>query len=226
MRKSNFEKARRISLTRRQKRSEKGFSLVEFLIGSTITLGAITLSFTLLDQGQSTLTTQRAKTTAQSRARKVLNLMTTDIRATGGKPTTITAGTTPGLISASATSLRIVSDRTGNGTTNVVGTDDANDDVTYTFNSTNKTLSRFAPNDSAYNNTSVVLTNEIQSLTIRYYDETGTELSTTGGELNATARGQVARVTLTAVLEVVEKGIVTGTTTIDNPIALRNNILE
>jgi Tfp pilus assembly protein PilW len=213
------------SRKRRGAGNEGGFSLVEFLIGSTITLSAVALSFTLLDQGQTAITAQRAKTTAQTRARKVLNLMTADIRVMGCTPTPITAGTTPGLLSATANSIRIVSDRTGNGTTNAVSEDDANDDVTYTF--TNKTVLRSAPNDSAYSNTTAVLTNEISSMTIQYYDSSGIELvPPTGGTLDSDNRSQVARINILATIEIIEKGRVVGTVTVDNPIALRNNILD
>lgn len=204
---------------------EKGFSLVEFLIGSTITLAVVAGSFTLLDQGQTVIVSQRAKTTAQARARKMLSLMTTDLRTTGCAPTILTAGETPGLLIATANSIRIISDRNGNGTTNQVSDDDANDDVTYSFS--NKVLLRYAPNDSAYNTRPAVLSNELSSLTIRYYDSAGEELvpSSESG-LDTDARAKVARVNISATIEVIEKGKVTGTMTIDNPIALRNNILD
>jgi Tfp pilus assembly protein PilW len=213
--------------TKRQlKNREKGFSLIEFLVGSTITLAAVTVSFSLLNQGQTAITTQRASATAQARARKVLNLMTADIRATGSSPGNYTAGLAPGLLYASANQIRMISDRTGNGSTNQSSEADANDDVTYTFNSANKTISRQAPNDPTYNNTTTILTNEIQSLTIKYYNKTGTELvPPTGGVLDDDTREQVTKMNITAVIEIVEKGKVTGTVTIDSPIAIRNHVI-
>ena len=128
----NKQKASRAN-AKAKRHGEKGFSLVEFLAGSTITLTVVAVSFSLLGQGQTMVVTQRAKTTAQARARKVMNLMSTDIRATGCAPADITAGVAPGLLTATANSIRIVSDRSGNGTTNQGNEDDANDDVTYTY---------------------------------------------------------------------------------------------
>lgn len=212
---------------RKQRTVEKGFSLVEFLVGSAITLATVTLSFSLLDQGQTAIATQRSKATAQARARKVLNLMTSDIRATGSSPGNFTAGVAPGLSSASETSIRLVSDRSGNGTTNQVNEEDANDDVTYTFSTTNKTITRSAPNDPAYNNTPAVLTNEIQSLIIKYYDKTGIELvPPSGSSLDSDNRKLVTRINIIAVINVMEKGQVIGTVSIDNPIAIRHYITD
>ena len=169
--------------------------------------------------------TQRAKTTAQARARKVMNLMSADIRTTGCAPADITAGTVPGLITATVNSIRIVSDRSGNGTTNQVNEDDANDDVTYSYS--NKSVLRYAPNDPAYQNAPAVLSTEVRSFTIRYYDNEGQELvPPADGGLSAANRALVARVNLTATVEVSENGKVTGTITIDNPVALRNSILD
>jgi type II secretory pathway pseudopilin PulG len=211
---------------RRLKNREKGFSLIEFLVGSAVTLAAVTISFSLLDQGQTAITTQRARATAQVRARKVLNLMTADIRATGSSPGNFTAGLAPGLLYASANQIRMISDRTGNGTTNQNNEEDANDDVTYIYDSANKTISRHAPNDPAYKGTATILTNEIQSLTIKYYNKMGTELVLpTGGVLDEESRDQVTKMNITAVIEIVEKGKVTGTVTIDNPIAIRNYVI-
>ncbi len=208
-----------------KKHREKGFSLVEFLAGSTITLTVVAVSFSLLSQGQTMVITQRAKTTAQARARKVMNLMSTDIRTAGCAPADITSGTTPGLLMATVSSIRIVSDRSGNGTTNQVTEDDANDDVTYSYS--NKSVLRSAPNDPAYQNVPAVLANEIKSFTIRYYNSAGEELiPPTNGTLNAENRAKVTRVNLISVIEINEQGKETGTVTIDNPIALRNSILD
>lgn len=210
---------------RPRQKAEVGFSLLEFLISTSITLVVTGLGLSLLSQGQTMFSSQGAALKSQSQARKTLNLMTSDLRATGCSPVTITAGNTPGLLSATTNSIRIIGDRKGNGTTNAVSADDANDDVTYS--QVNSYITRSAPNDPDYQNTAATLTDQVKSLSFRYFDREGTELTPpTGGSLNADQRAQVVRVLVTLTIDIVESGKSTRTLTMESPITLRNRILD
>jgi hypothetical protein len=199
----------------RRQQAEAGFSLLEFLVSSSVTLVVMGLGLSLLSQGQAMFASQGA----------TLNLMTSDLRATGCAPVTITAGTTPGLISASATSIRIVGDRKGNGTTNVVSEDDVNDDVTYS--QVNSYITRYAPNDAAYQNTAATLTDQVKSLSFRYFDKNGTELiPPAGGSLDAANRANVVRIHVTLAIDIVETGKAAKTLTMESPVTLRNKVLD
>jgi Tfp pilus assembly protein PilW len=205
--------------------TEAGFSLLEFLVSTSITIIVVGLGLSLLSQGQGMFSSQGAALKSQSQARKTLSLMTVDLRVTGCSPVTITAGVTPGLISASATSIRIVGDRKGNGTTNVVSDDDANDDVTYS--QVNSFITRYAPNDPVYANTAATMTDQVQGLTFRYFNRAGTELiPPAGGSLNAEERAQVVRVHIILTIEILETGKATQTLTMESPITLRNRVLD
>jgi type II secretory pathway pseudopilin PulG len=209
----------------RRQQAEAGFSLLEFLVSSSVTLVVMGLGLSLLSQGQAMFASQGAALKSQSQARKTLNLMTSDLRATGCAPVTITAGTTPGLISASATSIRIVGDRKGNGTTNVVSEDDVNDDVTYS--QVNSYITRYAPNDAAYQNTAATLTDQVKSLSFRYFDKNGTELiPPAGGSLDAANRANVVRIHVTLAIDIVETGKAAKTLTMESPVTLRNKVLD
>ena len=208
-----------------RRNTEAGFSLLEFLVSTSITIVVMGIGLSLLSQGQGMFSSQGAALKSQSQARKTLSLMTVDLRATGCSPVTITAGTTPGLISASATSIRIVGDRKGNGTTNVVSDDDANDDVTYS--QVNTYVTRYAPNDAVYANTAATMTDQVRSLAFRYFNRAGTELiPPAGGSLNAADRAQVVRVHIILTIEILETGKAAQTLTMESPITLRNRVLD
>lgn len=204
---------------------EAGFSLLETLVSVVITLSVLLMGMSLLQQGQTIFSTQRATQSAQAIARKAFNLMAADIRATGCAPETITAGEIPGLLIATVHTIRIVGDRQGNGTTNVAGEDDSNDDVTYSF--ANNQVTRSAPIDPSYQNTPAVLATNVQSLTFRYFDQAGNELiPPDDGTLNEVKRGQVVRIQISFIVDIIKAGRATSTVTMDCHVALRNRIVD
>ncbi|HZS05138.1 MAG TPA: hypothetical protein VFD58_09915 [Blastocatellia bacterium] len=209
------------------KAKEAGFTLAEFLVGTTVMLIMIAMGLGLLDKGQTLFRSQSAATAAQARARKGLNFMVADLRSTGAAPVAITGGATPGILSATATGIHVAADRNGNGTTNVVDTD-VDEDITYTFDSSAGTITRLASNDSRYQSGGAaqpaVLIDNVDSLAIRYFDNTGTEL--TALPLSAADRDRVTRLQIVIVTNVRENGQTTGTVTVDSTLTLRNRQLD
>lgn len=203
---------------------EAGFSLPEFLVETVVMLIMVTLGLSLLDQGQTLFRNQSAALVAQARVRKALNLMVADLSLTGCTPVSITAGNTPGVLSGTATSIRVVADRNGSGTTNN-STGDINDDVTYTF--ANGAITRTAASDPAYQSGGtaqpVTLIDNVSSLTITYFDSAGNTLT---APLSSSALAQVARLQLSIVTSVRELGQTTGTVTVETPVVLRNRQLN
>jgi len=213
------------------RRAETGFTLAEYMVSTSVLLIIIGLGFSLLDQGQATFMSQNAATLAQARARKAINLMASEISLAGCTPVTLTAGPQPGLqpvsnsVTANSTSIRIVADRDGSGTTNGTGTGgdaDLNDDITYSFS--NGTIFRTAPNDPDYQSGGAAVARSVidgvSSLTITYFDANGNQLS---GPVNLAA---VRSVRLTIVTSVSQLGNQTGTVTVDANVMIRNLQLD
>jgi type II secretory pathway component PulJ len=199
--------------------------LPELLVSIALTLTVLGLGMSLLHQGQTMFRSERATQSAQALARKALNLMATDIRATGSAPATITSGVQPGLLIASAQSLRLVADRKGNGTTDWLGEADANDDVTYSL--TNGTVTRHAPNDPDYQNAPVMLASQVRQLGFRYFDRVGNELvPPTGGSLEAAARANVVRIHVLLTVEIAAPGEAAKLVRLESPVTLRYKIFD
>ena len=208
---------------RATERKEAGFTLAEFVAGTAVTLIMMTMGMSLLNQGQKLFSNQSASLQAQARARKALNLMVTDIGMAGCAPVSITSGNTPGLLSATATSIRVIADRDSSGTTSN-STGDLNDDVTYSFSG--GVITRLATNDPAYQSGGVAqavpVIDNVSSLTLSYFDSNGNALA---APLSAANLAKVTRIQLSIVANVRELGQTTGTVTVDTPIVLRNRKL-
>ncbi len=205
--------------------NQRGFSLLETLVSLVITVTVFSIAMSLLYQGQRMFRTERATQSAQALARKAINLLTTDLRATGCSPVTVTSGEMPGLLEASATRLRLIGDRKGNGTTNLRGEEDANDDVTYNFSG--GTVTRQAPNDPDYQNSTVVLVNQVQQFTFRYFDRVGREIvPPTGESLDEAMRTNVVRIHIYLSIEIVESGEPTKIESLDSPVTLRYKLFD
>ncbi len=214
----------KITQLRSFRKVDQGFSLLELLISTSITVVILLMGMQLLDQSQKLFQSQSARMKAQSRARKAVNLITSDVRATGLTPISVSTGVVPGLAEAYTNRIRMVGDRKGDGSYSSTGGTDANDDITYYVSDTKK-LYRVAPNDPEFG--TAVMALNVSNLNFRYYNAAGTELvPATGSSLTQTERFQVTRIDLSATVDIVEGGKTFGSVSVASPIALRPRIMD
>ncbi len=142
--------------------NQKGFTLIELLIAlamSVIILGAARTMYTIQAH---TIKSQEYQMEAQEYARVSLDLMAREIRNLGYFPQ-VTACASPantkGIVSATATSINFVYDADGNG--NCTGT---GENVTYTYDSTTKNISR-----TADGSTQTLTNGNVTAFELRYY---------------------------------------------------------
>lgn len=156
-----------------------GFTLMELLVSMGISmaiLGAITGTFMTQTRFYNA---QEQVNEMQQNSRAAIDLMTREIKQAGYDPTD--AGITG--VTYSTTELRIKADIDGNGTID----DNSEENVVYTFDSTNKQIKRAFGTNAA-----VVLAENISGFTFNYLTAAGANATTSATvrqvSLNITAR--------------------------------------
>lgn len=216
-------------LKKRVRQSEQGFSVMELLISTGITVGIITMSLQLLNQSQNLFQKQSGRMTAQSRARKVINLITADVRATGLLPNLDPGGNVvPGLAGAYKDRIQMVGDRNSDGAVNEVTATSSNDNITYYLNA--RKLYRVAPNDTEFQ--TAVMAENVSKLEFRYYGRSDGELANyeltppVGGTLDFNNRYKVKQIDMIVTVDIIEGKTINGSVTLSSPITLRSRLLD
>ena len=122
--------------------NQKGFSIPELLIAMSMSLIILGAARTIYTIQAHTVKSQEYQMEAQEYARVSLDLMSREIRNLGYFPKVTSCASpanTKGIVTASATSINFVYDADGNG--DCAGT---GENVTYTYDSTTKNISRTA----------------------------------------------------------------------------------
>jgi type IV pilus assembly protein PilW len=154
---------------------ESGFTLLELLIAMTIgliVLGSIFSSFTTQKKSYEL---QEQITVMEQNLRVPIDFITRDLRNAGYNPTEdLTIGTSVGIvpgggINITANSIRILSDLNGDGDTG-----DTGEDVDYSLDGTDYTDGITFDIDR----NGQPLVQNVTALTFKYYDSTGTEITT------------------------------------------------
>jgi len=155
--------------------SEIGFSLIELFIAMTITMAVMAAATTLLATSFRVNTRENTRSDALSATQRALNNMSREIGNTGY-----------GLMDngivipdSSATSIRVRSNLNSNNTLA-----EADEDVRYVFQSTNRAIVRF-DNFPLPNGTSAVLATNINSMTLTYRDINGVAITNSADYGNA-----------------------------------------
>lgn len=187
-------------------KSEAGFTLLELLISMTIglvVLGAIFSSFTTQKKAYAL---QEQITVMEQNLRTPLDFITRDLRNAGYNPTEdLTTGTSIGLVpgtdsgvttTINITSIRMLSNLDGAGADDILGTADDNSDTTGTnetvrYSFTGEDLDGDGVLDAGEDSdgdgildsgdirrNGQPLVSDIISLRFRYFDSTGTEITT------------------------------------------------
>ncbi|MBW1781907.1 MAG: prepilin-type N-terminal cleavage/methylation domain-containing protein [Deltaproteobacteria bacterium] len=155
-----------------------GFTLVELLIAMALAMVIIaSLATTFVSQRKAYDVQEQILEMTQS-ARAAMDMMSREIRMAGYNPTGSMQTTDPTAagfvgIPYSATQLAIIADLNQDGETDgTVTDDDANEEITYTFDSTNKQIDRDTGGGPQ------PLAENIQSFTFEYYDSNGNTTTT------------------------------------------------
>ena len=210
---------------------EQGFSLMELLISTSITVAIIGMSLQLLNQSQTLFQKQSGRISAQSRARKAINLITSDVRATGLMPVGVSIGLVSGVAEGCSNRIRMLGDRKGDGSINNNGSgNNSNDDITYSV--ADRKLRRYAPNDPEFGD--AVMAENISKLEFKFYDKSSNLLPfddtltnpTIGPQLSVANRKIVARIDVIITMDIIEGKTITGSVTLESPIALRQRVMD
>ncbi|HEV8366513.1 MAG TPA: hypothetical protein VGQ39_01060 [Pyrinomonadaceae bacterium] len=155
--------------------SEIGFSLIELFIAMTITMAVMAAATTLLATSFRVNTRENTRSDALSATQRALNNISRELGNTGY------GLMDNGIVIAdsSATSIRVRSNLNSNNTLA-----EADEDVRYVFQSTNRVIVRF-DNFPLPNGTSAVLATNINSMTLTYRDINGAAITNSADYGNA-----------------------------------------
>jgi prepilin-type N-terminal cleavage/methylation domain-containing protein len=119
-------------------KNQKGFTLPELMVAAGLSLAVLAAIYGLFRAQTHTIKGQEGRMEAHEYAMSVLDTMVREIRNTGYFPTGTACSTTPtntaGIIAATAESFRLVYDSNGDGA--------CEEDVSFTYDATNKNILR------------------------------------------------------------------------------------
>lgn len=168
---------------------DKGFTIVTVIIGGFLSL-VVAGAFASFHQVQ--LTTMRNDTRRarlQTRARNVLDLLTTEIRQAGVNPT-CAAGINP-IVGAKQHLLRIQADHNEDGVISGDG-----EDITYQYKASLKNLKRTSGGVTDL----MIEGMDLSGSTLAYFDGNGTEITAGSTGLSAAQRDNVRRIRIELVI--------------------------
>ncbi|MBI4517684.1 MAG: prepilin-type N-terminal cleavage/methylation domain-containing protein [Deltaproteobacteria bacterium] len=179
----------RLTATFNSSRGHAGFTLTEVLVATTLTLVAMSGFLSFNRYQLLTLRNQANQIDVQTTARNVVDLFAREVRRAGMNPNCDIANFS-GIADARSYSIRVQADLNNSG--QHLG---PNEDLTYTYNYSAKTVQRIDNNN--WSNTDTLLSDvDLSGSSIRYFDGSGTELVPTSGSLSATDRSAIRRVRL------------------------------
>lgn len=118
--------------------NQKGFTLAELMVSAGLSLAVLAIIYGLFRAQTHTIKGQEGRMEAHEYAMSVLDIMVREIRNTGYFPTGTACSTTPantaGIVAATAQSFRLVYDTNGDGA--------CEEDVSFTYDATNKNILR------------------------------------------------------------------------------------
>jgi len=146
--------------------SQAGFSLLELIIAMSICLAVMTAASTLLATSLRTRARENTRSDALASAQRAVNIMSREI-GNGGYGLTDN-----GIVIAdsAANSIRVRANLDNDNTLA-----DANEDVRFIYQAANRAIVRFDSFPSPTGDT-VVLANNIDNLTLTYWDAAGTQI--------------------------------------------------
>jgi len=158
-------------------RVDRGFTLIELMVSIAIgmvVLASVATTFTSQTRAYSA---QEQINQMEQNLRGALDIMTREIKMAGYRPN---GGTVTGVVSYASSSLTIQADIDGNGTLLASGTgsDTANEQIAYVYDSVNKKITR-----QVGSGTAATLAENISAFTLTYYQSSGATRATSASNI-------------------------------------------
>jgi type IV pilus assembly protein PilW len=158
-------------------RLDGGFTLIELMISIAIGLVVLASVATTFTSQTRAYSAQEQINQMEQNLRGALDIMTREIKMAGYRPN---GGTVTGVVSYTSTSLTIQADLDGNGTLLASGTgsDTANEQIAYNYDSVNKKITR-----QVGSGTAATLAENISAFSFAYYQSSGATLATSASNI-------------------------------------------
>jgi len=158
-------------------RVDSGFTLIELMVSIAIGLVVLASVATTFTSQTRAYSAQEQINQMEQNLRGALDIMTREIKMAGYRPN---GGTVTGVVSYSSSSLTIQADIDGNGTLLASGTgsDTANEQIAYVYDSVNKKITR-----QVGSGTAATLAENISAFTFTYYQSSGATLATSASNI-------------------------------------------
>jgi Tfp pilus assembly protein PilW len=213
-------------------KNEHGFSLMELLIGMTVTLMMLAIISSVVSRASGVNARETRKADALVSAEAALNVMSRDVGNSGfGLFTDITTQTpNNGLVIADSNDHRIHFRSNINNVGNygpasnapAINTNEPGEDLTYFFDSATKSIVRYDPNAPSGTPKTSVVVNMISNVTFSYINYTTSSSTVTETTSPTSATGRV-RITVTVQLDEVVGQAKNQTVTFSSDVTLRNS---
>lgn len=213
-------------------KSEGGFSLVELMIGITLTLVLLSVLSTVIHRSTGVNSREGRKADALVSAQAALNVMSREIGNAGfglfTDPTTQTPSN--GIIIEDSNSRQIhlrsnfdnVGDYTVPAGSTVLDTNQPGEDVTYFFDAATNSIVRYDPNVPDGVDSTSVIVNRISNVTFSYFNYTSSSSTVTETDIPTSATGRV-RIIVEVRLDPVIGQARDETVTFTSDVTLRNS---
>ena len=158
-------------------RLDGGFTLIELMISIAIGLVVLASVATTFTSQTRAYSAQEQINQMEQNLRGALDIMTREIKMAGYRPN---GGTVTGVVSYTSTSLTIQADLDANGTLLASGTgsDTANEQIAYVYDSVNKKITR-----QVGSGTAATLAENISAFSFAYYQSSGATLATSASNI-------------------------------------------
>ena len=158
-------------------RIDRGFTLIELMVSIAIGLVVLASVATTFTSQTRAYSAQEQINQMEQNLRGALDIMTREIKMAGYRPN---GGTVTGVVSYASSSLTIQADIDGNGTLLASGTgsDTANEQIAYVYDSVNKKITR-----QVGSGTAATLAENISAFSFAYYQSSGATLATSASNI-------------------------------------------
>lgn len=199
-------------------KSDAGFSFVELLVATTITLVLLAIAGGLFSRALGTRSRESSRTDALTSAQAALNVISREVGNSGyGLADSTNMIHQNGIVLADSGASKLRIRANVNNRNSVLN--DLGEDITYFYDSSTKSVARYDPVQSP--KTSYII-NRVSNVSFEYFDYVGAISSTVGSSTPTANTGRV-RITVTVELDPVQGQPSNQKVTLTSDISLRNS---